>query len=849
MIAPHEPTINDDNVNAIVEKLHSKLGCYAVINEKYKRSDVNLNNISDVIKNGIESEFLEPILNYKNKIIENGFDPLVVLVHGMKDVNMNTWGDADVQILIGCGQGDTKRTHNPTLSSSDYFELEKALANANLIPMCAPTNSGYCAHDKDNLNQLFNFKNWSKYYDPKVRSVQLEIRKHQLRRNPTEAAETGEELSKALRSFIQAKHLPTKSQHTTPNLGDAMNKNEVLFQCKHCGMEYDCETLDKLADGESVITLDVDNSLTIHALCLQCQKALFVFLDSETSDKVINSRKEAEDDCKDRCSDKLEEHDLTRLPVPAAASVPAEVAVPAVAAVPAEGSDSKIEAFIEEVGRIDKELPGLERAKKVRDALVLLVDEVSSDTEVCMGILKDELGLNSREVEAFKRDFRQIQKKVKLQTEMAGIQHLTQEPKKMAHHEIVEALDYLRHPDLVSNISRDLSYAGDIVGEKTSSIILYFAAISRKLKNPISVVIFGKSSSGKSHLANAVADFVPPEDRLLLSSVSRRAFEQYAETLKQKFIVVQEWEGAEEILPTLRTLQSEGKLLRLVAKGGNSTNEPLTQPIECPCSVVITTTKENIHNENDTRIFKIYADESIAQNEAVVKKTLIDSDLRNKSNKSEKENILNLHHNVQRLLEPVDEITIPYGKHLTFPAKTTRNRRDSGRFIQLIKVVAFLRQKQKEYTEINGTNCIEADLDDYQIAYDLSIKVISSTLSQVSDRAKGVLTICCQLDDELKQAGKSQMFSVSEIQDKATDFGLDYQNRDDLYKQLKWLEKYEYLTLSRSTSKGRKFYSVSFNYERDQNGEIVNIATSDVREITTPDELRAKWYPPESLKN
>ena len=129
------------------------------------------------------------------------------------------------------------------------------------------------------------------------------------------------------------------------------------------------------------------------------------------------------------------------------------------------------------------------------------------------------------------------------------------------------------------------------------------------------------------------------------------------------------------------------------------------------------------------------------------------------------------------------------------------------------------------------------------------MKVIASTLSQVSDRAKGVLTICCQLDDELKQAGKSQTFSVSEIQDKATDFGLDYQNRDDLYKQLKWLEKYEYLTLSRSTAKGKKRYSVSFNYEKDQNGEIVNIATSDVREITTPDKLRAKWYPPESLKN
>ncbi len=252
------------------------------------------------------------------------------------------------------------------------------------------------------------------YYDPDVQSVQFEIAALGLRGNAQEAAETGEKLTKALRSFIQAKNLPTKSQHTTPNLGNTMNKNEVLFQCKHCGMEYDCEILDNFSDGESVITLNVDNSLTIRALCLQCQKAVFVFLDSETSDKVINSRKEAEDDCKDRCSDKLEELDLTRLAVPAVvsvpavASVPAEVTVPAVASVPAEGSDSKCEAFIEEIRSIDKELPELERPKKVREALVLLVDEASSDIEACMKILKKELGLNSREIEAFKRDFRQI---------------------------------------------------------------------------------------------------------------------------------------------------------------------------------------------------------------------------------------------------------------------------------------------------------------------------------------------------------------------------------------------------------------------------------------------------------
>jgi hypothetical protein len=208
---------------------------------------------------------------------------------------------------------------------------------------------------------------------------------------------------------------------------------------------------------------------------------------------------------------------------------------------------------------------------------------------------------------------------------------------------------------------------------------------------------------------------------------------------------------------------------------------------------------------------------------------------------------LNLHHNVQRLLEPV-EISIPYAKYLNFPAETTRNRRDSKRFIQLIRVVAFLRQKQKAYTEIDGEKRIEADLDDYEIAYNLGLKVISSSLSQMSDRVKGVFRVCCELTDELKQDGQPQKFTVSQIQGKAPSLDLDYHNRDDLYKQLDWLTKYEYLSFSRNTARGKKYYSVSFNYERDQNGEIVNITTPDVMEITKPDELREKFPQPETAR-
>ena len=63
--------------------------------------------------------------------------------------------------------------------------------------------------------------------------------------------------------------------------------------------------------------------------------------------------------------------------------------------------------------------------------------------------------------------------------------------------------------------------------------------------------------------------------------------------------------------------------------------------------------------------------------------------------KEKKQRILELHRNIQRVLEPV-EVNNPFGEHLTFPASTSRRQRDIGRFINLFKTVAFLRQMQKQ---------------------------------------------------------------------------------------------------------------------------------------------------------
>ena len=185
-------------------------------------------------------------------------------------------------------------------------------------------------------------------------------------------------------------------------------------------------------------------------------------------------------------------------------------------------------------------------------------------------------------------------------------------------------------------------------------------------------------------------------------------------------------------------------------------------------------------------------------------------------------------------------VDIPFAEHIKFPAKSTRNRRDSERFIQLIKAVAFLRQKQKQVKEINGKRCIEADHYDYQIAFMVGLNVIAQTLDQFSERARNVLRVCCELTDDLKKAGQPTVITVRQIQEKAPTLGIEFRNRNDLDKQLKKLVDYEYLSLDQPKFNGKKNYTVIFDYVRDEKGEIINIGTPQIREITTPDQLREK---------
>ena len=81
------------------------------------------------------------------------------------------------------------------------------------------------------------------------------------------------------------------------------------------------------------------------------------------------------------------------------------------------------------------------------------------------------------------------------------------------------ALALLRDPKLLSRVVADLEACG-LVGEETNKLTAYLAATSRKLAEPLAVLIQSSSAAGKSALMNAVLEMMPAEERVAYSAMT-----------------------------------------------------------------------------------------------------------------------------------------------------------------------------------------------------------------------------------------------------------------------------------------------------------------------------------------
>ena len=191
----------------------------------------------------------------------------------------------------------------------------------------------------------------------------------------------------------------------------------------------------------------------------------------------------------------------------------------------------------------------------------------------------------------------------------------TMEPKEplptMTTEERESALTLLRDPKLLERIVNDFN----VVGEEVNKLIGYLATVSRKLDQPLAIIIQSTSAAGKTSLMDAVLSFVPPEDQVRYSAMTGQSLYYLGESdLKHKILSIAEEEGAQRASYALKLLQSEGSLTIASTGKDSSTGRMTTQEynVNGPVALCLTTTSVTIDEELLNRCLVLSVDEIVA---------------------------------------------------------------------------------------------------------------------------------------------------------------------------------------------------------------------------------------------
>ena len=315
----------------------------------------------------------------------------------------------------------------------------------------------------------------------------------------------------------------------------------------------------------------------------------------------------------------------------------------------------------------------------------------------------------------------------------------------IAEPERAAALELLKSTDLLARILEDFNACG-IVGEATNKLTGYLAAVSRKLDRPLAVIIQSTSAAGKSTLMESILAFIPEEERVKYSAMTGQSLYYLGETnLKNKVLAIVEEEGAEKASYALKLLQSEGELT-IASTGKDDQGRMKTEEyhVEGPVMIFLTTTAVDIDEELLNRCLVLTVDESREQTKAIHDLQREAETFDGLKRKVERERILTIHRNAQRLLKPLHVVN-PYAKRLTFLSDRTRTRRDHTKYLTLIRTITLMHQHQRPLKEKDGLHYIEVELADIAAANAIAHEVLGRSLDELPPQTRRLLGLLRQM--------------------------------------------------------------------------------------------------------
>lgn len=328
------------------------------------------------------------------------------------------------------------------------------------------------------------------------------------------------------------------------------------------------------------------------------------------------------------------------------------------------------------------------------------------------------------------------------------------------------AMAFLTDKNLCERIVEDFRRCG-LVGERSTVLTSYLGAVSRKLNEPLALLIVARSGAGKSALQDALCAFVPPEELVRVTRLTGQAlFYKDPYSLQRKMLVIAEDEGAQAAVYSLRTLASDQRLSIAATRTDPATGKLSTEHYEVfgPVVIVITTTSaEAFDEETRSRFVQLSMNESIEQTRAILERQRHQYSLSGVLEKAESEEIKRLHHHAQRLIRPLAVVN-PYVEYLTYPSEKIIHRREQRKYLSLINSVALLHQYQREIkTARRGEieiEYVEVELSDIALANELAEEILGQAMDELAPPVRGMFNAIAKACREKASESESRAEDV-----------------------------------------------------------------------------------------
>ena len=295
-----------------------------------------------------------------------------------------------------------------------------------------------------------------------------------------------------------------------------------------------------------------------------------------------------------------------------------------------------------------------------------------------------------------------------------------------------------REPNILGNFVKELKLLG-VAGEDRIAKLIFLVIVSRLLDRPVSLLLEGESSVGKSFVLQMVLRFFPKSAYYMLTAMSERALIYDDEPLKYRVLVLVEAAGLIGDIPTyiVRSLLSEGLVKYATVEKTDAGMKTRIIVREGPTGLIVATASLNIDTELRTRLVVVAMTDSAAQTARILVtqgrgKLTVNTDRRRRINP--------IWHELQRWLQASDNrVIIPFAEALAKLVNETAvtMRRAFPAILSLIEANAILHQASRQRM---GDGVIVASPEDYRVVHELVAHLISQEVeATVPERMRHIV--------------------------------------------------------------------------------------------------------------